>query len=168
MMLTSEEKERISFLENESIYIIREAYSQLSKLGMLWSMGKDSTVMLWLTKKAFFGRVPFPVLHIDTSYKIPEMIRFRDEKAVEWGLDLRVGQNKTALQSGMNPEKGRLECCTALKTEALKQFIQNQNIQTVFAAIRQDEEGSRGKERIFSPRGEGSTWNYKEQPPEMW
>lgn len=155
-------------LENESIYILRETYRTLPKPAILWSMGKDSSVMLWLARKAFFGRLPFPVVHIDTSYKIPEMIRFRDEKAREWGLDLRVSSNRAALADGMNPERGRLECCTALKTEALKSFLAEQGFRTIFAAIRRDEEGSRGKERVFSPRMTGSVWNYKEQPPEFW
>ncbi len=155
-------------LENESVYILREAYCTLVKPAMLWSMGKDSTVMLWLTRKAFFGRIPFPVVHIDTSFKIPEMIRFRDEKAKEWGLDLRISANFAALSAGMNPARGKLECCTALKTEALRAFLREQGFQSIFAAIRRDEEGSRGKERIFSPRGTGSIWNYSEQPPEFW
>jgi len=166
--LTAEESARLRKLENESIYVLREAFRLFPGLAMLWSMGKDSTLMLTLARKAFFGVIPFPVVHIDTSYKIPEMIRFRDEKAKEWALDLRIGQNRAALTAGMNPEKGRLECCTALKTDALKSFLREQGFRTVLAAIRRDEEGSRGKERIFSPRGEGSTWNYKEQPPEFW
>ncbi len=124
--------------------------------------------MLWLTRKAFFGKVPFPVVHIDTSYKIPEMIRFRDETAQEWGLDLRISCNRAALASGMNPNRGKLECCTALKTNALRSFLLEQDFSTIFAAIRLDEEGSRGKERIFSPRGAGSQWNYREQPPQFW
>jgi sulfate adenylyltransferase subunit 2 len=162
------ETERLRQLENEAIYILREAYRTLSKPAMLWSMGKDSSVMLALTRKAFFGKVPFPVVHIDTSFKIPEMIRFRDQKAKEWGLDLRISTNRQALAAGMNHEKGRLECCTALKTQALKTFLKEQDFTTIFAAIRLDEEGSRGKERIFSPRGAGSEWNYREQPPQFW
>jgi sulfate adenylyltransferase subunit 2 len=162
------EKQRLVELENQAIFVFREAYRKLKKPAVLWSMGKDSTVMLWLCRKAFFGRIPFPVAHIDTSFKIPEMIRFRDEKAREWGLDLRVGQNTEALKAGMNPTRGKLECCTALKTDALKQLIAREGFQTIFAAIRRDEEGSRGKERIFSPRGEGSSWNYREQAPEFW
>lgn len=167
-MQESEERLRLKRLENESIYILREAYRCLPKPAMLWSMGKDSTVMLWLARKAFYGRIPFPLVHIDTSYKIPEMIRFRDEKAKEWKLDLRISSNHEALGSGMNPGKGKLECCTALKTDALKKFLAKEGFQTIFAAIRRDEEGSRGKERFFSPRGEGSLWNYKDQPPEFW
>lgn len=163
-----EETERLKHLEHEAIYVLREAYRTLSRPAMLWSMGKDSSAMLWLTRKAFFGRVPFPVVHIDTSYKIPEMIRFRDEKAKEWRLDLRISTNSQALAHGMSPAKGRLECCTALKTNALKSFLAEQGFSTIFAAIRSDEEGSRGKERIFSPRAKDSAWNYLEQPPQFW
>lgn len=167
-MSNTEEQYRLKQLENESIYIIREAYRMLRKPALLWSMGKDSTVMLWLAKKAFFGRIPFPVLHIDTSFKIPEMITYRDQKAKEWEIDLRIFQNKQALLGGMNPTLGKLECCTALKTEALKSAMSEGDIQTIFAAIRHDEESSRSKEKIFSPRGEGSSWHYQEQPPEFW
>lgn len=160
--------DRLAALENESIYIIREAYRTLPKSAMLWSMGKDSTVMLWLTRKAFFGEVPFPIVHIDTSYKIPEMIRFRDKMALEWNLDLRVEQNANALGTGMHPSKGKLECCTELKTNALKSFLKALGFLSIFAAIRRDEEGSRGKERIFSPRDRESSWHYQEQPPAFW
>ena len=104
-------------LESQSIYILREAFRTFDKIGMLWSIGKDSNAMLWLARKAFFGHVPFPVIHIDTSYKLPEMIAFRDRMAKEWGLNLIVGQNKEALAAGMNHTKGRVTCCTALKTE---------------------------------------------------
>ncbi|MCB0362937.1 MAG: sulfate adenylyltransferase subunit CysD [Bdellovibrionales bacterium] len=160
--------ERLERLENESIYILREAYRTLSRPAMLWSMGKDSTVMLWLARKAFFGLIPFPVVHIDTSFKIPEMIEFRGKMAKEWGLDLRISSNREALAEGMNPQRGRLECCTALKTEALKSYLSTSGLRSLFVAIRRDEEGSRAKERIFSPRGESSEWNYKEQAPELW
>lgn len=166
--ISNTDRERLRRLENDSIYILREAYRMLQKPAMLWSMGKDSTVMLWLTRKAFFGQIPFPVLHIDTNYKIPEMISFRDQTAKEWGLDLRIGQNQKALAEGMHPSRGKLQCCTALKTEALKKAIADHDFKTIFAAIRRDEEGSRGKERVFSPRGPSSDWNYKEQPPEFW
>ena len=85
-------------LENQSIYIIREAYKKIPKLGMLWSIGKDSTVMLWLVKKAFFGYCPIPLIHVDTSFKIPEMIAYRDKMAKEWNLNLIIGQNTEALK----------------------------------------------------------------------
>lgn len=160
--------ENLRELEQKSIYIIREAYKKYPKLGMLWSMGKDSTVMLWLVRKAFFGKVPFPLIHIDTSFKIPEMIKFRDEKALEWGLNLIIAKNEKALSEGMNPNLGRIECCTALKTEALKQYLSNNSYQAIFVAIRRDEEGTRAKERYFSPRDQSFKWDFQEQPPELW
>ena len=97
-------------LENQSIFILREAQKKFKKLAMLWSIGKDSNVLLWLARKAFFGHVPVPLVHIDTSYKIPEMIEFRDRYAKEWNLNLIVGQNKKALEEGMNYTKGRINC----------------------------------------------------------
>ncbi|MBY0414598.1 MAG: sulfate adenylyltransferase subunit 2 [Bdellovibrionales bacterium] len=160
--------DRLRELEQQSIFIIREAYKKFPKLGMLWSMGKDSTVMLWLVRKAFFGKVPFPLVHIDTTFKFPEMIKFRDEKAREWGINLIVAKNEKALSEGMNSSVGRLECCTALKTEALKQFLIKNPFQAIFVAIRRDEEGTRAKERYFSPRDEAFKWDFVEQPPELW
>jgi len=107
-------------LENQSIYILREAYKNFKNLGMLWSIGKDSTVLLWLARKAFYGHVPFPLIHIDTTYKIPEMIEWRDNLARELNLKLVVATNEKALAEGMHPDRGRIECCTALKTEGLE------------------------------------------------
>ena len=104
-------------LEDQSVYILREAYKHFDNLAMLWSMGKDSTVLLWLARKAFFGHVPFPLLHVDTSYKIPAMIEYRDRLAREWHLNLVVGQNKEALAAGMNHTLGRVTCCTALEDQ---------------------------------------------------
>lgn len=166
--ISAAEKEKLFELENESIYIIREAYNRFRKPVMLWSMGKDSTVLLWLVRKAFFGACPFPVVHIDTSYKIPEMISFRDKKAAQWKLPLVVIKNEKALKSGANPAMGRLKCCTALKTEPLKNFLKTGNCDAVLVAIRRDEEGSRAKERYFSPRGREFQWDIKDQPPELW
>src|ERR1700722_18907729 len=141
-------------LENESIFIIREAYSRTKNLGLLWSMGKDSTVLLHLVRKAFLGNVPIPLVHIDTSYKIPEMIQWRDRYTKEHGLRLIVGANKQALADGMHPSMGRLTCCGALKTQALLDTIKEHKIQALLVGIRRDEEGSRGKERVASPRPE--------------
>ncbi len=155
-------------LESQSMYIFREAFHNFDKLAMLWSIGKDSNVMLWLARKAFLGHVPFPVVHVDTSYKIPEMITFRDRMAKEWDLDLIVGQNTKALDAGMSPEKGKITCCSALKTEGLKAILSEHEFTGVFAGIRRDEEGTRSKERVFSPRGENAEWNFRDQPPEFW
>jgi sulfate adenylyltransferase subunit 2 len=155
-------------LENDSVFTIREAYKKTKNLAMLWSMGKDSTAMLHLVQKAFLGNCPITVVHIDTSYKIPEMISWRDTFARENNLRLIVGSNKAALEAGMGPEQGRLTCCGALKTQALLDTIEEHKIQGLLVGIRGDEEGSRGKERIVSPRSESSSWNYKEQPAEVW
>ena len=105
-------------LEDQSVYILREAYKHFDDLAMLWSMGKDSTVLLWLARKAFFGHVPFPLVHIDTGYEMPELIEYRDRLCREWHLDLVVGQNTEALAAGMGPQQGRVTCCTAMKIDA--------------------------------------------------
>ena len=158
----------LDVLESQSVFILREAFRKVEKLGLLWSIGKDSNVMVWLARKAFFGRVPFPVVHIDTSYKLPEMIEFRDRMAREWGLELIVGQNRAALEAGINHTQGRVACCTALKTDGLKAIIAQHGFTGIIAGIRRDEEGTRAKERVFSPRGENAEWNFREQPPEFW
>src|SRR6476660_4922663 len=144
-------------LEDQSVYILREAYKHFDHLAMLWSMGKDSTVLLWLARKAFFGHVPFPLLHVDTSYKIPAMIEYRDRLAREWHLNLVVGQNKEALAAGMNHTLGRVTCCTALKTNGLKQLLEQKGYTGVILGVRADEEGTRAKERYFSPRDKHGT-----------
>lgn len=155
-------------LEDQSVHILREAYKNFENLCMLWSIGKDSTVLLWLMRKAFFGHTPIPLVHIDTSYKIKEMIDYRDQLARSWGLTLIVGQNKEALRQGMNPSLGRLACCTALKTEGLQQVIEEKKYQGVIVGVRSDEEGTRAKERYFSPRDKNNDWDFKDQPPELW
>ncbi|MHB9024820.1 MAG: sulfate adenylyltransferase subunit CysD [Armatimonadota bacterium] len=160
--------DHLDALENQSVFILREAYKKFKKLAMLWSIGKDSTVLLWLARKAFFGHCPIPLVHIDTSYKIPEMIAFRDQIAREWNLRMIVGQNKEALDAGMCPAMGRLVCCTALKTEGLQQVMTEHGFTGLILGIRRDEEGTRAKERYFSPRDKNFEWNYKDQPPELW
>jgi sulfate adenylyltransferase subunit 2 len=161
--------DHLSELENRSIYIIREAYHQFDRPAMLWSVGKDSTVLVWLCMKSFFGRVPMPAVHLDTSYKFPEMYEFRDRLAEEWGLDLIVSRNEEALTGGMGPGVGsKLDCCTALKTTALKQCIARHGFDALLLGIRRDEHGIRAKERHFSPRDQQFRWNYEDQPPELW
>jgi sulfate adenylyltransferase subunit 2 len=155
-------------LENKSIFIIREAYKQFHDIGVLWSIGKDSTTLVWLCRKAFYGKIPFPVIHIDTSYKFPEMYEFRDQKAREWGLKLLIAKNEQALAEGMCHEKGALKCCTALKTQALRDFINKKKLKAILLGIRRDEHGIRAKERYFSPRNQDFKWDYKNQPPELW
>jgi sulfate adenylyltransferase subunit 2 len=160
--------ERLDYLESHSIYILREGLRKFSSLAMLWSMGKDSTVLLWLARKAFLGRIPFPLIHIDTSFKIPEMIVYRDAFVKKHGLELIIGRNERALSEGMNHTRGRIACCTALKTEALQQLMDERNLQGLFLGIRRDEDGTRSKERYFSPRNRTFEWNYRDQPPEFW
>jgi sulfate adenylyltransferase subunit 2 len=135
---------------------------------MLWSIGKDSTVMLWLAQKAFFGNCPFPLIHVDTTYKIPEMIEFRDKVAKDYNLNLIVNTNKKAVEEGMGPEQGRLVCCKALKTEGLNQVVKEHEFDGLIVGIRRDEEGSRSKERVFSERNSESEWDHTDQPPELW
>ncbi len=159
--------DRLSELESQSIYIIREAYYHYKNIAVLWSIGKDSTTLVWLIRKAFFGKIPFPALHIDTSYKFPEMYRFRDEYSKKWGMDLIVTRNEEAIKNGMAPEK-KLECCNSLKTEGLKQAIAKHGFNALLLGIRRDEHGIRAKERHFSPRDEQFQWDYKDQPPELW
>ncbi len=154
-------------LESKSIFIIREAYKQFKKIAMLWSIGKDSSTLLWLCRKAFYGRIPFPVVHIDTGYQFKQMIEWRDKKAKEWNLKLVIAQNKEALENGMGP-KNKVACCTALKTEALKMAIAKYKWRALLLGIRRDEHGVRAKERVFSPRDMDFRWNYKDQPPELW
>jgi len=161
--------DHLSELENRTIYILREAYSQFDRLGALWSVGKDSTALLWLCRKAFFGRIPFPVIHIDTTHKFPQMYTFRDMLVEKWGLNLMVSRNDEALAAGVGPHSGgKLECCDALKTQALKQFIAKHRFEGLLLGIRRDEHGIRAKERHFSPRDRQFRWNYEDQPPELW
>ncbi|MCK4998008.1 MAG: sulfate adenylyltransferase subunit CysD, partial [Anaerohalosphaera sp.] len=147
-------------LENNSIFIIREAYSQFRNVAILWSIGKDSTTLLWLVRKAFFGQIPFPVLHIDTTYKFPEIYDFREKYAKEWGLNLLVTKNEEALAAGMGPDKSKFQCCNDLKTVALKQAIAKYKFNALYLGIRRDEHGIRAKERVFSPRDEDFEWDY--------
>ena len=155
-------------LENKTIYIIREAYHRFKDIALLWSIGKDSTTLLWICRKAFFGRIPFPVLHIDTSYKFKEIYQFRDKYAKEWGLKLIVSRNEEAIKAGMSPKKEKFECCNTLKTEALKMSIVKNNLKALLLGIRRDEHGIRAKERYFSPRSVDFKWNYQDQPAELW
>ncbi|OXU15251.1 sulfate adenylyltransferase subunit CysD [Sedimentisphaera salicampi] len=155
-------------LENQSIFIIREAYSQFRNIAMLWSIGKDSTTLLWLVRKAFFGKIPFPIMHIDTSYKFQEIYDFRNKYAEKWDLDLKVAKNEKALAEGMGPDKGKFECCNQLKTLALKNAIADYQFKALLLGIRRDEHGIRAKERVFSPRDQDFEWDYKNQPPELW
>lgn len=160
--------EYLQDLERKAITIIREAKAQFKNPAVLWSTGKDSTAAVWLCKKAFFGQLPFPVIHIDTSYKFPEIYEFRDKVAKEWNLNLVVSRNEEAIKNKMSPKKGALDCCTALKTEALKDIIKEREFDALIMAIRRDEHGIRAKERQFSPRDDDFHWNYTDQAAELW
>jgi len=159
--------DHLTELENRSVYIIRESYRKFRRVAALWSIGKDSTCLVWLCKKAFFGEVPFPVVYIDTGYHFQEMYDFRDEWVERWGLDLIVARNDRALAEGMGPES-KLACCTALKTQALKDCIADLGFEALLLGIRRDEHGIRAKERYFSPRDQQWQWDYENQPPELW
>ena len=161
----------IDELENQSVYILREAFNKFDKLVMLWSIGKDSTVLLWLARKAFFGRVPFPLLHVDTTYKIPSMIEYRDRLVREWGLELIVAKNEEVLRAGRTYPAGkatRVECCSQLKKDALGLALGKHHFTGVIVGVRRDEEPTRAKERYFSPRDKHMEWNVADQPPELW
>jgi sulfate adenylyltransferase subunit 2 len=189
--MSNKQMSKLDALEAQSVFILREAYREFKSLVMLWSIGKDSTVLLWLARKAFFGHVPFPLVHIDTSYKIPEMIEYRDRLAKEWKLNMIYGQNKVALDAGNTFPNGkidRISCCKLLKTEALKHTLAGDwtryrmnhktgqyDVDTnkepytgVIVGARADEEGSRSKERYFSPRTRNNDWDVGDQPPELW
>jgi len=158
-------------LEHQSVFILREAFNKFENLAMLWSIGKDSTVLLWLARKAFFGHVPFPLVHIDTTYKIPSMIEYRDKLCHEWNLRLIVGKNTKQLESGITYPQGkatRVECCSTLKKDALRQVLDEHNFTGVIVGVRRDEEPTRAKERYFSPRDKNMEWNVEDQPPELW
>ncbi|MGC1658938.1 MAG: sulfate adenylyltransferase subunit CysD [Candidatus Acidiferrales bacterium] len=157
-------------LESESIFILREAASEFARPVMLYSIGKDSSVMLRLAQKAFHpGKIPFPLLHIDTSYKFPEMIQFRDWYAREVGAELIVHTNRKALDEGANPYSlGTQKCCSLLKTRSLLDALEAGEFDAAFGGARRDEEKSRAKERVYSFRDSLGQWDPKNQRPELW
>ena len=160
----------LRLLEAESIHIFREVASEFQKPVMLYSIGKDSSVMLRLAEKAFFpGKLPFPLLHVDTGYKFHEMIEFRDRTAKELDAELIVWRNEQALADGANPVKlGTQRCCGLLKTTALLDSLREHGFDAAFGGARRDEEKSRAKERIFSFRDKAGQWDPKNQRPELW
>ena len=157
-------------LEAEAIFIIREVAATFSKPVMMYSIGKDSSVMLHLARKAFHpGSIPFPFLHIDTGWKFKEMIRFRDATAAKCGLDLIVHTNAEAQKRGINPfDHGSSVYTQIMKTEALKQALSSHEFDAAFGGARRDEEKSRAKERVFSFRNANHVWDPKNQRPELW
>lgn len=157
-------------LEAESIQIIREVAAEFENPVMLYSIGKDSSVMLHLTRKAFFpGKIPFPLLHVDTTWKFREMIKFRDETAKKYGFDLLVHTNPEGLAAGIGPfTHGSAKHTDVMKTQALKQALNQYGFDAAFGGARRDEEKSRAKERVYSFRDKNHRWDPKNQRPELW
>jgi len=168
--VTQHRLSHLAALESESIHIIREVVAEFRNPVMLYSIGKDSSVMLHLARKAFYpSPLPFPLLHVDTGYKFQEMITFRDEYTKSIGARLIVHRNEEAIAQGAHPTKlGVGRCCGALKTTALLQALEKYGFDAAFGGARRDEERSRAKERIFSFRDEFGQWDPRNQRPELW
>lgn len=156
--------DRLDVLESNSIYIIREAYSTFNNIALLWSTGKDSSVLLHLALRAF-GEVPFPVMFIDTGCPLPGVYEWRDNRVAALGLDLVVAKNPV---KRCDEFEDKLQCCGTLKTEALKLCLAKYKFDALLLGIRSDEHGVRAKERVFSPRDSRFVWDYMKQPPEVW
>ena len=160
------EDAHLDALESESVHIIREAYATLDRPALLWSLGKDSNVMVWLCRKAFFGHVPFPAVHVDTGRKFAEMYAFRERHAALWNLNLITAPCPPvpAVDRSLPPAARS----AARKTAGLKAVLAAEGFNGIFAGIRRDEHGTRAKERVFSPRGSTGAWDSWAQPPEFW
>ena len=160
----------LRLLEAESIHILREVASEFERPVMLYSIGKDSSVMLRLAQKAFYpGPIPFPLLHVDTGFKFAEMLTFRDELTKSIGAELLVWRNEQAIAAGTNPiALDTKRCCGLLKTQALLDALRHYNFDAAFGGARRDEEKSRAKERIYSFRDGAGQWDPKNQRPELW
>lgn len=157
-------------LEAESIHIIREVAAEFDKPVMLYSVGKDSAVLLHLARKAFApGKIPFPLLHVDTDWKFKEMIAFRDRMAEQYGFELLVHKNPEGLRMGINPfDHGSAKHTDIMKTQGLKQALDKYGFDAAFGGARRDEEKSRAKERVYSFRDKNHRWDPKSQRPELW
>ena len=170
MSLSPERITHLKQLEAESIHIFREVAAEFDKPVMLYSVGKDSSVLLHLARKAFFpGKIPFPLLHVDTTWKFNEMIVFRDQVAKDYGFDLLVYQNPEGKEHGINPfDHGSSKHTDIWKTQGLKQALDKYGFDAAFGGARRDEEKSRAKERVYSFRDKKHRWNPKAQRPELW
>ncbi|WP_150461235.1 sulfate adenylyltransferase subunit CysD [Nesterenkonia ebinurensis] len=168
--VTPQRQTHLKQLEAESIHIIREVAAEFSNPVMLYSIGKDSSVMLHLARKAFYpGPPPFPLMHIDTTWKFREMIEFRDRMAGEAGMELITHTNQEGVKAGINPfDHGSTKYTDIMKTQALKQALSLQGFDAAFGGARRDEEASRAKERVFSFRDKYHRWDPKNQRPELW
>ncbi|WP_428653000.1 sulfate adenylyltransferase subunit CysD [Photobacterium satsumensis] len=157
-------------LEAESIHIIREVAAEFDNPVMLYSVGKDSAVMLHLTMKAFFpAKPPFPLMHVDTTFKFKEMIEFRDKMAKKVGMDLIVHKNQEGIDANINPfDHGSAKYTDVMKTQGLKQALDKHQFDAAFGGARRDEEKSRAKERVYSFRDKNHRWDPKSQRPELW
>ncbi len=153
-------------LEAQSIYILREARRCVEPLAMLWSIGKDSTALLWLARKAFFGSVPFPVVQLDTEMELPEVYAFRDRITREWNLDLRI--EMCPPEASVDQTLPPASRAAARKTGGLKHLIEEGGYRGVLVGIRRDEQATRAKERVFSPRSFVGDWDVRNQPSEFW
>ena len=167
--MSEKERTHLDELEAEAIYIMREVVAECERPVMLYSIGKDSSVMLHLALKAFYPeKLPFPLMHIDTTWKFHDMITFRDKMAKEKGFELIVYTNEDGLKRGINPFDHGSDYTDIMKTQALKQALTKYNFTAAFGGGRRDEEKSRAKERIFSFRNAQQAWDPKNQRPEMW
>jgi sulfate adenylyltransferase subunit 2 len=153
-------------LEAKTIYILREAHNKVNPLGMLWSIGKDSTALLWMVRKAFYGRVPFPVILLDTEMELPEVYAFRDWMIQDWGLNCI--NHLCPPEADMDPTLPPATRAAMRKTEGLKSLLSEHKFKGIIAGIRRDEQSMRSKERVFSPRTLDGHWDFKDQPPEFW
>jgi sulfate adenylyltransferase subunit 2 len=156
----------LDHLEHETIYLMREAFYHLKPLAMLWSIGKDSTAMLWMARKAFFGKVPFPVIQLETEMELEEVYTFRDRVAADWDLDLRI--EMCPLETSMDSTLPPASRAASRKTEGLKALLARERYRGILVGIRRDEQSVRAKERVFSPRSALGTWDFRDQPAEFW
>ena len=156
-------------LENRSLYMIREAYARNRNKALLWSIGKDSTTMLWIARKAFFGNIPFPVIHIDTSYMDKEIYEFRELYKKKWGLNLFIAKNESAIKNGMSPENTDAgKCCNSLKNNALDNIRKKHQLKALLLAIRGDDKGIPLKKKIVSSPYEDEKQNNQHHPTTLW
>lgn len=153
-------------LEARTIYILREAYNRVDPLAMLWSIGKDSNALLWMVRKAFYGRVPFPVVQLDTEMELPEVYEFRDMLVKEWDLPLLV--EMCPPEAEMDQTLPPATRAATRKTVGLRNLLEKHKYRGIFAGIRRDEQAMRAKERVFSPRTLDGDWDFKDQPAEFW
>lgn len=170
LIMNAEKLTHLQQLEAESIHIIREVAAEFDNPVMLYSVGKDSAVMLHLAMKAFYpGKPPFPLMHVDTTWKFQEMIQFRDEMVEKLGLELIVYQNQEGIDAGVGPfSHGSAKHTDVMKTQALKQALDKYGFDAAFGGARRDEEKSRAKERVYSFRDKQHRWDPKSQRPELW